>query len=189
MRTIRTILIAALTTTATAAAGAPHAAHYFSFSVVTIAEPVRDSMNAVFLHSTLGWRKYPDINPINFGMGSPIWREAMRCLHGVTARDTLWITDWSTPHETRALASAVTGECDSAPDLVGTWHTHPWRADSLSRPVKIRGLSVGDLKAFDASADRIQIVQWDRDSLSAAGRGFNGAVHYPVPVTLDRGAY
>lgn len=154
--------------------------------VILVANDVRDSMNMVFLHSTSGWRsKKANVNPANFGRGTPIWRETMRCLHGRISTDTLWITSWESPRGERAFAAAVTGECDDADDAVGSWHTHPWRADSMEKPMKTRGLSVGDLRAFRASADRISLAQWDRDSISGAIRSFNGSVQYPVPVYVE----
>jgi hypothetical protein len=154
--------------------------------VILVANDVRDSMNMVFLHSTSGWRsKKANVNPANFGRGTPIWRETMRCLHGRISTDTLWITSWESPRGERAFAAAVTGECDDADNAVGSWHTHPWRADSMEKPMKTRGLSVGDLRAFRASADRISLAQWDRDSISGAIRSFNGSVQYPVPVLVE----
>jgi hypothetical protein len=154
--------------------------------VVLIANGVRDSMNMVFLHSTSGWRKYPtNINPANFGRGTPIWRETMRCLRGKISTDTLWITGWEAPREERDFAAAVTGECADGDDAIGSWHTHPWRADSMQKPIKTRGLSIGDLRAFHASADLISLAQWDRDSIAGAVRAFNGSVQYPIPVLVE----
>jgi hypothetical protein len=154
--------------------------------VILVANDVRDSMNMVFLHSTSGWRKYPTyVNAANYGRGTPIWQETMRCLRGHISTDTLWITAWESPRGERAFAAAVTGECDDRPDAVGSWHTHPWRADSIAMPVKIRELSIGDLRAFRASADRIALAQWDRDSIAGAVRAFNGSVQYPVQVQVQ----
>lgn len=181
----RTLLLPTLFVGAIAARHAPLPPGTIPLRVILIANDVRDSMNVVFLHRTSGWRKYPNINPANFGRGTPIWRETMRCLHGRISTDTLWITSWEAPRGERAFAAAVTGECDDADDAVGSWHTHPWRADSMQKPLKTRGLSVGDLRAFRASADRISLAQWDRDSISGAIRSFNGSVQYPVPVLVE----
>lgn len=153
--------------------------------VILVANGVRDSMNMVFLHSTSGWRKYPGINAASYGRGTPIWRETMRCLHGKISTDTLWITGWETPRGERGFAAAVTGECDDSEDAVGSWHTHPWRADSMQQPIKTRGLSIGDLRQFHASADLISLAQWDRDSIAGAVRAFNGSVQYPIPVLVE----
>ncbi len=179
------LLIAALFVVAAAARWMPLPPNTVPVHVILIANDVSDSMNMVFLHSTAGWRKYHNVNPMNYGKGSPIWRETMRCLRGRLSSDTLWITAWESPRGERGFAAAVTGECDDRADAVGSWHTHPWRADSVERPVKTRGLSVGDLRAFRASTDRISLAQWDRDSIAGAVRAFNGSVQYPMPVQME----
>jgi hypothetical protein len=181
---LRTLFFSVLITGAIAARPLPP--NSIPLRVILVANDVRDSMNMVFLHSTAGWRKYPtNTNPANFGRGTPIWRETMRCLRGRISTDTLWITGWEAPRGERAFAAAVTGECDDRDDEVGSWHTHPWRADSIQKPIKTPGLSVGDLRAFRASADRISLAQWDRDSIAGAIRSFNGSVQYPVPVLVE----
>lgn len=181
----RTLLVAALLVSASAARPVPLPPTSIPVRVILVANDVRDSMNMVFLHSTSGWRKYHNINPANYGRGTPIWRETMRCLRGRISTDTLWITAWETPRGLRSFAAAVTGECDDLADAVGSWHTHPWRADSMEKPIKTRGLSVGDMRAFHASADLISLAQWDRDSIAGAVRAFNGSVQYPVPVLVQ----
>jgi hypothetical protein len=181
----RTLLVAALLVSASAARPLPLPPTSIPVRFILVANDVRDSMNMVFLHSTSGWRKYHNINPANYGRGTPIWRETMRCLRGRISTDTLWITAWETPRGLRSFAAAVTGECDDLADAVGSWHTHPWRADSMEKPIKTRGLSVGDMRAFHASADLISLAQWDRDSIAGAVRAFNGSVQYPVPVLVQ----
>jgi hypothetical protein len=182
----RTLLPAAVVLTALAARPAPLPPTSLPLRVILVANDVRDSMNLVFLHSTSGWKNYrPNINPMIYGRGSPIWRETMRCLHGKISTDTLWITSWEAPRGERAFAAAVTGECDDSDDAVGSWHTHPWRTDSLQHPIKTRGLSVGDLRAFRSSSDRISLAQWDRDSLTGAVRAFNGSMQYPMAVKVE----
>ena len=182
----RALLVPVLLAAAVAARWAPVPPTSTPVHVIFVANDVRDSMNMVFLHSTAGWRKYPTyVNAAIFGRGTPIWQETMRCLRGHISTDTLWITSWEAPRGVRAFAAAVTGECDDRADAVGSWHTHPWRADSVARPIKTRELSVGDLRAFRASADRIALAQWDRDSIAGAVRAFNGSVQYPVPVAVE----
>jgi hypothetical protein len=186
---LRTLLVPVLVCTALAARSAPLPPTSLPLRVILVANDVRDSMNLVFLHATSGWKKYhPNVNPMNYGRGSPIWREAMRCLHGRISTDTLWITSWESPRGERAFAAAVTGECDDSDNSVGSWHTHPWKADSLNHPIKTRGLSVGDLRAFRASSDRISLAQWDRDSITGAVRAFNGSMQYPIAVQVERRA-
>lgn len=185
----RTLLLSALVGTVIAASSAPLPPTSLPVRVILVANDVRDSMNLVFLHATSGWKKYhPNVNPMNYGRGSPIWRETMRCLHGRISTDTLWITSWESPRGERAFAAAVTGECDDSDNAVGSWHTHPWKADSLDRPIKTRGLSVGDLRAFRSSSDRISLAQWDRDSITGAVRAFNGSMQYPIAVQVERRA-
>ncbi len=181
-----TMLAAALFGGAIAARRAPLPPTSIPVRVILVANDVRDSMNMVFLHSTAGWRKYQkNVNPANFGRGTPIWRETMRCLRGRISNDTLWITAWETPRGERAFAAAVTGECDDNDEAVGSWHTHPWRADSAQKPMKTRGLSVGDLRAFHSSSDLVALAQWDRDSIAGAVPAFNGSVQYPIPVLVE----
>jgi hypothetical protein len=181
----RTLLVAALLVSASAARPLPLPPTSIPVRVILVANDVRDSMNMVFLHATSGWRQYQNINPANYGRGTPIWRETMRCLRGRISTDTLWITAWETPRGLRSFAAAVTGDCDDLEDAVGSWHTHPWRADSTRRPIKTRGLSVGDIRSFRASSDLISLAQWDRDSIAGAVRAFNGSVQYPVPVLVQ----
>jgi hypothetical protein len=181
----RTLLFASLLVGSIAARPAPLPPTSIPLRVILVANDVRDSMNMVFIHATAGWKKYLNVNPANLGRGTPIWRETMRCLHGRISTDTLWITSWESPRGERAFAAAVTGECDDSDNAVGSWHTHPWRADSMQRPIKTRGLSVGDLRAFHASTDLISLAQWDRDSIAGAVRAFNGSVQYPIPVLVE----
>jgi hypothetical protein len=181
----RTLLIGALLVGVTGSRTAPLPPASIPVRIILIANDVRDSMNMVFIHSTLGWRKYPNINPAIFGRGTPIWRETMRCLRGRISTDTLWITAWEAPRDERAFAAAVTGECDDGDDAIGSWHTHPWRADSMQKPLKTRGLSVGDLRAFHSSSDLVSLAQWDLDSIGGAVRAFNGSVQYPTPVLVE----
>ena len=182
----RALFAPVLVCIALAARPAPLPPTSIPLRVILVANDVRDSMNVVFLHSTSGWKNYhPNVNPMNYGRGSPIWRETMRCLHGRISSDTLWITSWEAPRGERAFAAAVTGECDDSDDAVGSWHTHPWRADSLQHRLKTRGLSLGDLRAFRASSDRISLAQWDRDSISGAVRDFNGSMQYPIAVQVE----
>jgi hypothetical protein len=121
---LRTLLLPALLCSSIAAHRAPLPPTSIPVRVILVANDVRDSMNVVFLHSTSGWKKYhPNVNAMNYGRGSPIWRETMRCLHGRVSTDTLWITSWESPRGERAFAAAVTGECDARARIGSRWRS------------------------------------------------------------------
>src|SRR2546427_6295486 len=84
----------------------------------------------------------------------------------------------------KQLQFAVAGDCDGVPDLVGTWHTHPYRADAAGRAQKEPGLSALDLESFAAARDLVTIVMWDLDSLDAAMKTPDGALRHPAPVAV-----
>ena len=75
---------------------------------------------------------------------------------------------------------AVTGDCTFLRDVVGTWHTHPYRADSLGHVLKEPGLSLQDLQTFAGGHDQVVLVVWDVDSLDSADRGPRGTVRHPA---------
>jgi len=76
----------------------------------------------------------------------------------------------------------VTGTCDHVRHLIGTWHTHPFRAspegDALKEPV----LSAGDLATFGGGHDRVILAAWDVDSIDAAVRAADGTLIHPATV-------
>jgi hypothetical protein len=82
----------------------------------------------------------------------------------------------------KQLQFAVTGTCDHVRHLIGTWHTHPYRAspdgDALKEPV----LSAGDLATFGSSRDRVILAAWDVDSIDAAVRSTDGRLIHPATV-------
>jgi hypothetical protein len=80
---------------------------------------------------------------------------------------------------------AVTGDCSFVDSLVGTWHTHPFRADSVGHPLKEVGLSRQDLQTFAKSGDKVVMVVWDVDSLDGADRGSGQGVR---PAHIQRWA-
>ena len=84
----------------------------------------------------------------------------------------------------KQLQFAVTGDCEGTPGLVGTFHTHPYRADTLNRPLKEPVLAKQDLETFAGSTDLIALVIWDRDSIDAAAKGEDGQVLHPIPVLV-----
>jgi hypothetical protein len=85
----------------------------------------------------------------------------------------------------KQLQLAVAGSCDTVPDLVGTFHTHPYHADLRNLPVKERRLSPQDLKTFAASRLAVTVVVWDRDSLDAAARDRDGRIVHPARIVVE----
>jgi hypothetical protein len=81
---------------------------------------------------------------------------------------------------------AVTGDCKRVAKLVGTWHTHPYRADSANRPLKESVLSSTDLSTFAKGADHVVLAAWDADSIDVAVRGADGNVQHPARVLTSR---
>jgi hypothetical protein len=77
--------------------------------------------------------------------------------------------------------SKVTGDCSDVPELIGTWRTHPYRAGFEGRPIKERGLSGLESKAFATTGDLVSIVMWDADSLELATKEAGGRVRQPTP--------
>src|SRR5215210_5616457 len=105
--------------------------------VIVLPAPVRDSMNAMFTRYNKHWDELAETNTLAqmLGSGQPTQLEYMGCLRGRVARDTLWVSGWVTPRGMRQLQFAVTGDCDRLSGVVGTWHTHPYRADSAGPPL------------------------------------------------------
>jgi len=64
--------------------------------------------------------------------------------------------------------------------LIGTFHTHPYRAAPTGEALKEPGLSQQDLKTFTGGTDRVLIVVWDVDSLDVALRAADGRVVHPA---------
>jgi hypothetical protein len=118
------------------------------------------------------------------GTGKPTQREYLACLEGEVARDTLFVRRLEPAADLRQLQFAVAGTCDGVAGLVGTFHTHPYRADSVGRALKERGLSNRDLETFAASSDLVAVVMWDRDSLDVATKAEDGSVRHPMAVEV-----
>jgi hypothetical protein len=152
------------------------------FSVIALRSEVRDSIRAIFARSNDHWNELADENTLTqmLGTGKPTQREYLGCLRGYVASDTLWITGTEPARGMRRLQFAVTGSCVAVADLVGTWHTHPFRADSTGHALKERTLSRDDLNTFAAGRDLVILAVWDVDSLDAAARTLEGGVRHPV---------
>jgi hypothetical protein len=168
-----------------AASASPARAHQRAPIVaIVIAPAVRDSMNAIWSRSNQHWNELADVNTLTqmLGTGRPTQVEYLGCLIGQIVGDTLRVTGTRPARGMRQLQFAVTGSCDAVPGFVGTWHTHPFRADSVGNPLKERGLSGQDLDTFVHGHDPAVLVVWDVDSLDAASRDGTGNVQHPTSV-------
>jgi hypothetical protein len=156
-------------------------------SVIRIAPGVRDSINAIWLRNNRHWDELARVNTLTqmLGSGPPTQREYMGCLVGRSTGDTVWVTAWAPAEHLKQLQFAVTGSCEHVNDLVGTWHTHPFRAALDGHALKEPVLSAGDLTTFKSGHDRVILAAWDVDSVDAAVRRSDGTVEYPVRVVWD----
>src|SRR6266567_950363 len=157
------------------------------FSVVVLPATIRGMMSAVWSENNRHWDELAGENTLTqlLGTGKPTQREYLGCLAGEVTRDTLWVRRLVTAANLKQLQFAVAGSCEDVDQLVGTFHTHPYRADSGGRPVKERGLSPMDLATFAATRDRVAMVMWDLDSLDVAAKAVDGSMRHPASLTVD----
>lgn len=153
---------------------------------IIVDHTVRDSMDSIWVRSNKHWDELADQNTLTqmLGAGKPTQREYLGCMQGDVSHDTLFVTGTVPARHMIQLQFAVTGTCDSVPDFVGTWHTHPYRAAPDGHALKEAGLSEQDLSTFDHGVDAAVLVVWDVDSIDAAARGPDGSVLHPVPVRM-----
>lgn len=153
-------------------------------AVVVLARSARDSMNIVFRRFNQHWDELADLTTLERMLGTirPTQLEYLGCLQGSVLRDTVRIESWQPAADMKQLQLAVAGNCDTVPRLVGTWHTHPYRANLQNLPVKERSLSAQDLETFRAAAFPVTLVMWDVDSVDAAVKGGGGSVSHPAVV-------
>jgi len=156
------------------------------FSVVSLPADLRGLMSALWVENNRHWDELADQNTLTqlLGSGKPTQREYLGCLVGDVAGDTLFIRSFVPAEHLKQLQFAVAGDCDGVQRLVGTFHTHPYRADPAGRAVKERGLSAMDLKTFAAAPDLVTMVMWDLDSLDAATKAVDGSVRHPAAVQV-----
>lgn len=157
-----------------------------SFEVVVLPAQLRDQMSAVWVENNRHWDEIADQNTLTqlLGTGKPTQREYLGCLQGDIARDTLWVKGIVEAADLKQLQFAVSGNCDDVDQSVGTWHTHPYRADPAGRALKERGLSPMDLATFASARDVVTLVMWDPDSLDAAAKAADGTVRHPAPLAV-----
>ena len=156
------------------------------FSVVILPTQTRGLMSALWVENNRHWDELADQNTLTqlLGTGKPTQREYLGCLMGDVAGDTLFVRRLVHAEHLKQLQFAVAGDCDGVEHLVGTFHTHPYRADSEGRAVKERGLSPMDLETFTAATDLVTMVMWDLDSLDVATKAVDGSVRHPAAVRV-----
>jgi len=154
--------------------------------VIRLSRAARASMSAEFARSNQHWDELADLNTMERMLGTirPTQREFLGCLQGAADGRAIRIDGWAPAAGMKQLQLAVAGSCDSVPRLVGTWHTHPYRADLRNLPIKERRLSPQDLQTFAASGLDVTLVMWDQDSVDAAVRAPDGHVVHPARVTV-----
>ncbi len=181
MRRIHIVLASILSALPAAVWCAPHRP-----PVVLLQRSTLDSMTAVFSRFNEHWNELGDLNTLEKMLGTvrPTQREYLGCLQGSLAGDTVRIDGWTPAADMKQLQLAVAGSCDSVARLVGTWHTHPYRADLQNLPVKEPHLSPQDLETFAESSLSVTLVVWDADSVDSAVRDGSSIVH-PAVVVLS----
>ncbi|HUR04218.1 MAG TPA: hypothetical protein VM347_16855 [Nonomuraea sp.] len=139
---------------------------------MVLAPSVLDSMNTAFARSNKHWDELADLNTMERMLGTvrPTQREFLGCLQGEVRGHEVRVDHLVPARDMKQLQLAVAGTGDGVPRLVGTWHTHPFRADLHNLPIKERRLSAQDLETFGSAKLRVTLVMWDRDSLDAALR-------------------
>ena len=150
--------------------------------VIIIPASVRDSLNSVWSVANLHWNEIGDQNMLTqaLGTGKPTQKEYLGCLIGDSDPDTFRVIGLVPAHDMKRFQFAVTGSCDSVPGVIGTFHTHPYRAAPTGEALKEPGLSNQDLLTFVGGTDRALIVVWDVDSLDVALRTADGRVVHPA---------
>lgn len=143
-------------------------------------------MSAAWARYNEHWDEQADRNTMERMLGTvgPTQREFLGCLRGRIVGDTIRIERWVPAADLKQLPMAVAGNCDGVTGRLGTWHTHPYRADLQNLPVKERSLSAQDLETFAGSEDRVTLMMWDVDSLDAAVKR-DGRVVHPVTVVVQ----
>jgi hypothetical protein len=185
-RSVRTLLLGGLAALLTCGVACSADSAADRGPVVVLARAARDSMNAAFARSNEHWNELADLNTMERMLGTirPTQREYLGCLQGQVNGGAVEIDGWVPARRMKQLQLAVAGSCDSVPRLVGTWHTHPFRADQRNLPVKERRLSTQDLQTFGGSRLWVTLVVWDHDSVDAALRTGAGATLHPARVVV-----
>jgi hypothetical protein len=156
------------------------------FSVILLTGEIRGMMSGVWIQNNRHWDELGGENTLTqlLGTGKPTQLEYLGCLAGEIVNDTLFVRRLVAATDLRQLQFAVAGTCDGVDGFVGTWHTHPYRADSAGHALKDRGLSPMDLQTFATARDVVTMVMWDLDSLDVAVKLPDGTVRHPAPFAV-----
>src|SRR3989449_7142525 len=102
------------------------------FPAVTPPADLRGLMSALWVENNRHWDELADQNTLTqlLGTGKPTQREYLGCLAGEVAGDTLFVRRLVHAKHLKQLQFAVAGDCEGLERLVGTFHTHPYRADA-----------------------------------------------------------
>jgi proteasome lid subunit RPN8/RPN11 len=186
MRSLLPLLALLLVRPVNAPAGASNLPAGDSLTTIVLARPVLDSMNLIFTRANEHWNELADLNWMerNLGTVRPTQREFLGCLLGEVRGDTVVVDDWTPARNMKRLMLAVTGDCSGLPRYVGTFHNHPYLADSQNRATKQRFLAPQDLQSFEASSDLVALMIWDPDSVDAALRTPSGGIVREQPVLV-----
>jgi len=159
-------------------------------TVIRIRAGLVDTMGLVFDRFNRNWDQQQDLNTLERMLGTtrPVALEYLGCLTGDIRGDTVLVDGLLPARRLRQLPQAVSGRCDSLPRVIGTWHTHPYRPDTLNRPIKSPVLSAQDLETLRTSEWAVALVVWDVDSLDAATKSAAGDVRHPAAVLVERPA-
>ena len=157
-----------------------------SLQAVVLPADLRGLMSALWVSNNRHWDELAGQNTLTqlLGTGTPTQREYLGCLVGDVVGDTLFVRRLLDATDLKQLQFAVAGNCDRVEQLVGTFHTHPYRADPDGHALKERGLSAMDLRTFASGPDLVSLVMWDLDSLDVAIKAPDGSVRHPVPLIV-----
>ena len=150
-------------------------------TVVVIPAAIRDSMSLLWAQSNRNWNDSSQAAATlsQFAAARPT-RAYFGCLTGDVAGDTVLVRHLMPAANVRRGQFSITGDCSNVPQLVGTWHTHPYRAGFEGHAIKERALSGVDLRTFTAGNDLVTVVLWDADSLDLATKGPAGQLRHPA---------
>src|SRR2546427_6586075 len=142
--------------------------------------------SSVRTDNTRHWDELAGVNTLTqlLGTAKPTQREYLGCLAGDVAHDTLWVRELLSADQLRQLQFAVAGNCNQVDRLIGTWHTHPYRAGPDGRALQERGLSAMDLAPFPPARELRPIAIGGVPPVDVGTQAPDGSVRHPVPLSL-----